>query len=130
MNVPLVPISWGELWDRVAILRIKASRLRSNASRQNAVYELNCLTDIAGSPSVAIVHLVASLLAINLRLWCVEDLIREREAAADFGPTFVALARSVYLENDERGRIKAEINRTVKSDVVEEKQYSPYVFAP
>ncbi len=74
--------------------------------------------------------MLSGLLSVNLRLWRIEDLIREREAADDFGPAFIALARSVYHENDERGRIKAAINRVMGSDVVEEKQYSPYGQAP
>jgi hypothetical protein len=73
-----------------------------------------------------VAELEAALLAVNMRLWRIEDLIREKEAAADFGPEFVALARSVYRENDERGRIKAAINRALGSVLVEEKQYAEY----
>jgi hypothetical protein len=60
------------------------------------------------------------------RLWRIEDLIREKEAAGDFGPGFVALARAVYRESDERGRVKQAINRVLASAMVEEKQYSAY----
>jgi hypothetical protein len=67
-----------------------------------------------------------ALLAVNTRLWRIEDLIREKEAAGDFGAGFVALARAVYRENDERGRIKQAINRALHSALVEQKQYSAY----
>jgi hypothetical protein len=130
MSTPLVPVSWGELWDKIAILRIKVDRLRNPAARTNATHELALLTNAAGKPPPAIAAMLSGLLSVNLRLWRIEDLIREREAAHDFGPAFIALARSVYHENDERGRIKAALNRMVGSDVVEEKQYSPYDQAP
>jgi hypothetical protein len=130
MSAPLVPVSWGELWDKIAILRIKADRLRNPAARANATHELALLTGAAGEPPRAIAPMLSGLLSVNLRLWRIEDLIREREAAHDFGPAFITLARSVYHENDERGRIKAAINRVMGSDVVEEKQYSPYGQTP
>ncbi|HEY8288836.1 MAG TPA: DUF6165 family protein [Acetobacteraceae bacterium] len=126
MSVPLAPVSWGELWDKIAILRIKADRIRNAKARANAVHELTLLSEVAGTPQPAIAPMLSGLLSVNLRLWRIEDLIREREAAQDFGAAFVALARSVYRENDERGRIKAAINRIVGSEVVEEKQYSSY----
>jgi Family of unknown function (DUF6165) len=126
MSTPLVPVSWGELWDKIAILRIKTDRLRSPAARANVTHELALLTAAAGKPPPAIAPMLSGLLNVNLRLWRIEDLIREREAAHDFGPAFVALARSVYHENDERGRIKAALNRVMRSDVMEEKQYSAY----
>jgi hypothetical protein len=69
---------------------------------------------------------MAALRAVNTRLWRIEDLIREKDAANDFGTSFVALARSVYHENDERGRIKQALNQRLGSALVEEKQYSAY----
>jgi hypothetical protein len=127
---PLAPVSWGELWDKITILRIKVSRLRSDIARTNAERELRLLEEVAGTPAANLLPLLAALLAVNTRLWCIEDLIREKEAAGDFGAEFVRLARSVYQENDERGRIKADLNRRLNSLVVEEKQYSPYGSAP
>jgi hypothetical protein len=62
---------------------------------------------------------------VNQRLWGIEDAVREKEATGDFGPEFVALARSVYRENDERARLKREINQLLNSVLVEEKEYSP-----
>lgn len=126
MTAPLVPVSWGELWDKIAILRLKVDRIRSPASRANAEHELGLLLEAAGTPPREIAVALSGLLAVNTRLWHIEDRIREHEAAGDFGPGFVALARAVYHENDERGRIKAAINRALASAVVEEKQYSSY----
>jgi hypothetical protein len=125
MNSPTVPISWGELLDKVAILEIKVQRLRAPAARANAMVELNALRQ-AAVPPLAVAELEAALRAVNTRLWRIEDLIREKEAAGDFGSAFVALARSVYHENDERGRIKQALNRLLRSALVEEKQYSTY----
>lgn len=130
MTSPVAPVSWGELWDKITILRIKVDRLRNPASRANAERELRLLQEVAGAAGVALAPLLAGLLAVNTRLWRIEDLIREKEAAQDFGPEFVRLARTVYQENDERGRIKADLNRRLNSLVVEEKQYSSYGPAP
>jgi hypothetical protein len=125
MSTPLIPISWGELLDKISILAIKVDRLRSADARANAQRELALLRGAAGDVG-RVAELEAALLAVNMRLWRIEDLIREKEAAGDFGPGFVALARSVYRENDERGRIKAAINRALGSVLVEEKQYAEY----
>jgi hypothetical protein len=125
MNSPIVPVSWGELVDKIAILTIKAERLRGVEARTNAARELGLLRAAAGGAR-GVAELEAALLAVNTRLWRIEDLIRGKEAAGDFGPDFVALARAVYLENDERGRIKAAINRVLHSALVEEKQYVDY----
>jgi hypothetical protein len=127
--VPVVPVSWGELLDKVAILEIKRLRLRAPAAVANAERELAALEPAlallnAGPPGLA--ELRAALAAVNQRLWTIEDQIREREATGDFGPRFVSLARSVYRENDERGRIKRAINTLLGSRLVEEKQYTAY----
>ena len=125
MNAPTIPISWGELLDKIAILTIKVDRLRNALARTNAEQELAMLRAVAASVR-GVAELDAALLAVNMRLWRIEDLIREKEAAGDFGAAFVALARAVYRENDERGRIKAAINRALGSVLVEEKQYAEY----
>jgi hypothetical protein len=122
---PTIPVSWGELLDKIAILEIKTNRLSAPASRANAATELDLLRQ-AASVSVGIAELMAALRAVNTRLWRIEDVIREKDAAGDFGPDFVALARAVYHENDERGRIKQALNRLLRSVLVEEKQYSAY----
>jgi hypothetical protein len=126
MSSPVIPVSWGELLDKIAILAIKVERLRGAAARENAARELALLQEAAAGDVRGVAELEAALLAVNTRLWRIEDLIREKDAAGDFGPGFVALARAVYRENDERGRIKLAINRALRSVVVEEKQYSGY----
>lgn len=125
MTSPLVPVSWGELLDKIVILEIKCLRLRAPAARDNAATEL-ALLQRAASGATGASELMAALRAVNTRLWRIEDLIREKEAAGDFGAGFVALARAVYHENDERGRIKQALNRRLGSALVEEKQYSAY----
>jgi len=128
MTNPSIPISWGELLDKIAILTIKAERLRAPEARGNAERELALLR--AASAGKRVAELESALLAVNTRLWRIEDRIREAESAGDFGPVFVALARSVYRENDERGRIKQAINRVLRSTLVEEKQYAAYEPGP
>jgi hypothetical protein len=125
VNSPTIPVSWGELLDKIAILEIKVHRLRAPAARANAARERDQLRQAAALPH-PVAELEAALHAVNTRLWRIEDLIREREAAGDFGPAFVVLARSVYRENDERARIKQALNRLLQSALVEEKQYSAY----
>ena len=125
MTTPSIPVSWGELLDKISILEIKVLRLRAPESQANAAHELALLRQVA-SAAGGVAELTAALRAVNTRLWRIEDLIREKEAAGDFGPDFIALARAVYRENDERGRIKSALNRALGSTLVEEKQYSGY----
>jgi hypothetical protein len=125
MTSPTIPVSWGELLDKIVILEIKTRRLRAPTARANAAAELDLLRQ-AAVPPFAFPELEAALRAVNIRLWRIEDLIRDKEAAGDFGPGFIALARSVYHQNDERGRIKQAINQLLRSALVEEKQYSAY----
>ncbi|HEX3576163.1 MAG TPA: hypothetical protein VHU42_16310, partial [Rhodopila sp.] len=94
MSSPTIPVSWGELLDKIAILSIKVQHLRVAAARDNATRELALLRQVVPEGR-GIAELEAALLAVNTRLWRIEDRIREKEAAADFGPDFVALARSV-----------------------------------
>jgi hypothetical protein len=126
MTSPVIPVSWGELLDKIAILEIKAERLRAPEAAANAGRELALLRAAAGTLPPEAAPLYAALLAVNMRLWRIEDAIRAKEAAGDFGAGFIALARAVYRENDERGRIKQALNRLLRSELVEEKQYSAY----
>ena len=125
MTSPMIPLSWGEYLDKITILEIKTHRLHAPEARANAARELAALRQAASVPP-GTAELESALFAVNTRLWRIEDLIREKEAAGDFGPGFVALARAVYHENDERGRIKQALNRLLRSALVEEKQYSAY----
>jgi hypothetical protein len=125
---PQVPISWGELIDKITILEIKAGRLPTPEGRANAATELGLLQGIAGPVlgHAEVGSLAARLKALNEKLWEVEDKIRDCERAADFGAGFVELARSVYRRNDERGALKRQINLVLESGLIEEKSYKPY----
>ena len=126
---PSVPISWGELADKITILDIKSELLSSQSARENVKRELARLIAIwepiehenrnAAGLKVALKH-------ANKTLWQIEDDIREKEAQKSFDDEFIALARAVYKTNDERARIKRQINDLLKSEIVEEKQYSAY----
>jgi hypothetical protein len=123
----LAPISAGELIDKITILRIKAQRIAPE-KRANVRHELEQLEALAARELAAVdlAALTAELTAINAGLWDIEDGKRDCERRGDFGPAFVALARSVYIENDRRAAVKRRINDAAGSDIVEEKSYAPY----
>jgi hypothetical protein len=122
-----VPISWGELIDKITILEIKVERLRAPAARQNAAHELALLrAELAADMPPGLAALRGELAALNRRLWETEDAIRGKEAAQAFDAAFIELARAVYRCNDERGRIKRAINELLGSEIIEEKQYVGY----
>ncbi|MEA2824711.1 MAG: hypothetical protein QOF03_1193 [Alphaproteobacteria bacterium] len=126
---PVVPISWGELIDKIAILEIKSERLTSKPALENVRRELARLVGIAGqaeSLEPKLASLRAELKRVNETLWQIEDDIRAKEAQRIFDQDFIALARAVYHNNDKRGVLKQQINALLKSDIVEEKQYSRY----
>jgi hypothetical protein len=123
---PLVPLSWGEVLDKITILEIKEARIADAAKRANVVAELTALRAIAAPVSKEAALLVSQLRTINESLWEIEDRIRDKEAAALFDAEFIALARSVYHTNDERAAVKKRINLALKSELVEEKSYKPY----
>jgi len=126
--IPMVPISWGEVIDKITILEIKVARLPGEEARANASKELELLREIAG-PAMAhgeLFALAAKLKLLNETLWDIEDRIRDHERTQIFDSTFIALARSVYRQNDERGRVKRQINQALGSGLVEEKSYRPY----
>lgn len=125
--VLMVPASAGEVIDKITILRIKAARMSDEGKLANVRNELAALEKVVAaslpSPPPGVLAATRELQAINDKLWAVEDDIRDCERAKDFGPAFVALARAVYLTNDERARVKREINIAVGSAFVEEKSY-------
>lgn len=125
---PAIQVSWGELFDKISILEIKAERLSSGTARANAAQELERLREAARpvADNKELAPLAARLKRINETLWKIEDDIRAKEAVKDFGPEFVELARAVYINNDERGALKAKINVLLQSSIVEEKEYSRY----
>jgi len=126
--IPSIPVSWGELIDKITILEIKVARLVVAEQRANAAKELDLLRGIAGEAlnHRDVASAMIELKAINEALWEIEDRIREHERAGRFDSEFIALARSVYRRNDERGRIKRDISLALGSGLIEEKSYSPY----
>jgi hypothetical protein len=129
MSEILVPVSFGELLDKIAILQIKSERMSDPAKLANVRNELGALERTWMAHPAAghdIVRLRADLKAVNERLWEIEDEIRDQERDQKFGETFIRLARAVYFENDERARIKREINVALGSTYVEEKSYQDY----
>ena len=124
-----VPVSFGELLDKIAILEIKAERIKNEQKLANIRRELEALRATwAAHPAshVDIATLRAALKDVNLRLWIIEDDIRLKEKAQAFDAEFVRLARAVYFENDERAKIKKDINLALGSTYVEEKSYEDY----
>ena len=130
MSDILVPISPGELLDKITILRIKAARISDGAKLANVRLELELLERTWAEAGAAAPPAGAdeerALQAVNERLWIIEDEIREREAAGRFDAEFIRLARNVYLCNDERAAIKKRINLALGSRIVEEKSYAEY----
>jgi hypothetical protein len=126
---PHVPISWGELLDKISILEIKSERLTGEAALANTRKELGLLRAIAQPVLAADAgtrDLALQLKTLNETLWDIEDRIRAKEAAAQFDHDFVALARMVYRRNDERGALKRAINLRLASELAEEKSYTRY----
>jgi hypothetical protein len=125
----LVPVSPGELLDKITILRIKAARITDAAKVANVRLELSLLEEIWRASVDAAIDVAAderALQAVNERLWVIEDDIRDKERAQAFDARFIELARAVYVENDERAAIKKRINLKLGSRIVEEKSYRPY----
>jgi hypothetical protein len=124
-----VPISPGELLDKITILRIKSQRMSDPAKLSNVRLELRALEQTWGASAYAKIDVAAdvgALLAVNERLWVIEDEIRDKERAQAFDAEFIRLARAVYFENDERAAIKRRINTLLGSSILEEKSYSSY----
>lgn len=127
--MPDIPVSWGEVIDKITILEIKAQRLTDPQAKANVDKELGLLSerrDRIDSPPAELSDLTAALREVNEALWEIEDDIRDCERQKDFGDAFIALARAVYKTNDRRAALKKEINVAMKSDLVEEKGYTPY----
>lgn len=125
----IVAVSWGELLDKISILEIKRDRLSDPAQLANVEHEhatLCVARDKALPDGAEIADSFAALRTVNETLWQIEDDIRDCERTKDFGDRFVELARSVYINNDERAAIKRRINEALGSDLVEEKSYADY----
>jgi len=122
---PQIPVAWGELLDKIAILEIKQERIQDVAARSNVARELGELWRIGARALEhdGIAQPFAALKAVNIALWEIEDAIRQEEARGTFGPEFIQLARAVYQQNDRRAGLKREISRLLASELVEEKSY-------
>ena len=129
MKAPLIPISWGELFDKLTILQIKLENLQDPNALNNVKIEYDELFKIFNNNFLEddnAIRLLADLKNINKILWNIEDDIRDKERHKTFDEEFIELARSVYITNDERSRIKRNINNTFGSQFIEEKSYSDY----
>lgn len=127
MRALTVPVSYGEAADKITILTIKSEWMRDATQRDNVAKELKLLSDAffgAIERTPAFDTLFDALTAVNRKLWTIEDAIRLCEKQGDFGKEFVTLARAVYQQNDERARIKREINTLLGSELIEEKSYA------
>ncbi|MFZ9708979.1 MAG: DUF6165 family protein [Steroidobacteraceae bacterium] len=125
----LVPISPGELLDKITILRIKSARMTDATKLQNVRLELALLEQTWRDSGAAIPEVAAdeaALQRVNESLWDIEDKIRDKELAREFDAEFIELARAVYVTNDERAAVKKRINVALGSRIVEEKSYKPY----
>jgi hypothetical protein len=125
----LVPISPGELIDKITILEIKSARMTDAAKLHNVRTELNLLLETWRASDYSKVDISAEwagLRDVNTQLWVIEDDIRDKELAGEFDAKFIELARAVYVTNDERAKIKRVINTKLGSALVEEKSYKEY----
>lgn len=124
----LVPISPGELLDKITILRIKADRIGDQTKLANVRLELQLLEQTwrGACGTVDVADEECALRSVNERLWDIEDRIRAKEAQRSFDQAFIELARAVYIANDERAALKRRINLALGSRLVEEKSYRPY----
>ena len=125
----MIPVSWGELLDKLTILQIKQKRMDNKEKLKNITNELMMLCKVRDAQGVGgseLDGLITELHRVNEVLWDIEDEIRVCEKEGDFGNRFVKLARSVYQTNDRRAGLKYQINTLLGSDLVEEKSYEAY----
>ena len=122
------PISLGELVDKISILMIKKKNISDSIKLQHVNKELDFLqkTLKKNISEDKINEFLLTLVNINSKLWDIEDDIRECERKRLFDQTFIDLARSVYFTNDERAKVKNDINKTFGSELVEVKSYEEY----
>jgi hypothetical protein len=124
-----VPISPGELLDKLTILRIKSQRMSDPQKIANVRAELKALEETWNGSAYSKIDIQPesdALLKVNEKLWVIEDDIRDKERAQAFDAEFIRLARAVYCENDDRAAIKRRINLKLGSSIVEEKSYAEY----
>jgi hypothetical protein len=133
MSLISVPVSFGELIDKITILEIKSEQIRDAAKLANVRAELDLLNATWTQNPASRTDILAEraeLKRINEALWDIEDEIRLKEKAQDFDVRFIELARAVYFTNDKRASVKRAINLKLGSQLVEEKSYQDYGAAP
>ena len=129
MKEILVPISPGELLDKITILEIKAERIDKPEKVANVRHELELLSKVWSDSVIegkVVADLHRQLKTINEELWEIEDDIRDEERQNSFGEKFIALARAVYVTNDKRAQAKKDVNLHLGSEIIEEKSYQDY----
>ena len=122
-------ISAGELFDKISILEIKKNKIKDKSKRNVVLKELGSLQQTVNDnieKSKPLTNLYKKLKSVNLKLWKIEDNIRDCERKRNFGKIFIKLARGVYFTNDERSRFKNKINNLTKSNISEVKSYKKY----
>ena len=129
MDIIHVPVSPGEVLDKITILEIKSERMDdaekvANVKRELELLRASWLEHVDEDETVHRIH--AELKAINEELWEIEDDIRDKEKAREFDEIFIKLARAVYVTNDKRANAKKELNVYLGSEIVEEKSYQDY----
>ena len=125
----LSEISAGELVDKISILEIKRQKVKDKTNQAEIEKEYKILKEVQNSNiemTEKLETLFKEIKEVNLNLWNIEDKLRICEKNKDFGKTFIELARSVYLNNDKRSKIKLEINNILDSNIREIKQYANY----
>ena len=124
-----IPVSSGELIDKISILKIKRKKILNKSKLQNINHELSLLNKIYKNnfeKNKKILLYEKKLIKINKKLWDVEDKIRLLESKKNFNQKFIDLARAVYINNDQRSEIKKKINELTGSYLIEEKSYKSY----
>ena len=125
----LSEISAGELLDKISILEIKLEKVKDKNSQEEIKKEYKILKEIKTNSikmTDKIKNLIQSVKNVNIELWDIEDKLRIYEKNRDFGKNFIELARGVYFKNDERAKLKNEINEILDSNIREIKQYIDY----
>jgi len=125
----LTEISAGELLDKISILEIKLDKIKDKENLQEIDKEYKSLNETRKSHleiTPDIQNLINQLKDVNIKLWSIEDEKRICEKNKDFSKKFIELARSVYINNDKRAKIKSEINKLLGSNIKEVKKYVNY----
>lgn len=125
----IVPVSSGELIDKITILKIKKKKIFNKSKLKNINNELSLLNEIYKNNfknNKKLLLYEKKLIKINKKLWDIEDKIRFLESKKNFNQQFIDLARAIYINNDKRSEIKKKINKLTGSRLIEEKSYKSY----